>query len=96
MDGVDSAYHQYVVQSERRDALRQYLKENWISTAIHYPTLIPEQPVFCKLGYKLENLPIARSLVGKILSLPCFPELKEEEVERVIAGVRQFYLRQVF
>jgi dTDP-4-amino-4,6-dideoxygalactose transaminase len=96
VDGADSAYHQYVVQAERRDTLRQYLKENWISTAIHYPTLIPEQPVFCKLGYKLENLPVARSLVGKILSLPCFPELKEEEVERVIAGVRQFYLRQVF
>jgi len=93
LDNVVSAYHQYVVQAEERNALRQYLKEKGISTGIHYPKLIPEQPVFCKLGYKLENLPVARSFVGKILSLPCFPDLKEEEVERVIAGVRQFYLR---
>jgi Predicted pyridoxal phosphate-dependent enzyme apparently involved in regulation of cell wall biogenesis len=91
MDGVYSAYHQYVVQAERRDALRQYLKEKGISTGIHYPTLLPEQPVFCKLGYNLDNLPVAHSLAGKILSLPCFPDLNEEEIERVIAGVRQFY-----
>jgi len=73
-------YHQYVVRSGRRDALRAHLRERGIGTLIHYPAPVHLQPAY------RDRLPTAASLqqtqeaVRQILSLPIFPELSEELV----------------
>lgn len=78
-------YHQYTMRCDRRDALARALGERGVGTAIHYPTVIPAQPLF---GRSAAEYPCAARAAAEVLSLPCFPELTDEEVETVATGVR--------
>lgn len=81
-------YHQYVVQSEERDKLREHLKKIGIQTAVHYPQPIHFQPAYKNRIYVYdEKLPCTEKMCCEILSLPCFPELTDREVEEVIKAV---------
>jgi len=63
-----SVYHQYVIRSEKRDKLRLYLKENGISTGIHYPLPLHLQPAYSRLKHNEGDFPIAERLSKEILS----------------------------
>ena len=82
-------YHLYVVESERRDALRAYLQSVGIGCDVHYPEPAHLQPAYADLGYQPGSLPHTEALANRILSLPMFPELSRAEVERVAAAVAQ-------
>lgn len=86
-------YHLYVVRvpNGKRDALAKYLQEKGIGTAIHYHTAVHRQPFFRKLHKKRLHLPVTEKLTGQILSLPMFPEMTEDEIERTTDTIRQFY-----
>lgn len=86
-------FHLMVIRSKRRDDLKEYLKEQGIPTLIHYPSTIPDQPVFAKKwgAGKIEN---ARKIVGEVLSLPCHPQMTEDEVELVCRKIREFFADQ--
>lgn len=86
---VCSARHQYVIRSENRSGLRQLLHEHGVATAIHYPRLIVEQEPLIRLGFAASAFPVAQQLNARLLSLPCFPELKESEVGRVIELIQE-------
>ncbi len=91
-DEVESAYHQYVILAENREELIAYLQKNGISTGIHYPVLIPHQPVFKALVDGEEpSIPVACSDIKRILSLPCYPELTDTEVKYIANKVKEFY-----
>jgi dTDP-4-amino-4,6-dideoxygalactose transaminase len=80
-------YHLFTVRHPRRDALRKALAELGVGTAVHYPVPIPAQPVF---GVDDERRwPESWRAAREVLSLPCFPELTDDEVERVAAAVLQ-------
>jgi len=83
-------YHLYVVRSENRDKLREFLWEDEIGTGIHYPTPIPLQPYMQERGYKAGTWPLAEKYAREILSLPMFPQLTDEQVETVIGKVSSF------
>ena len=83
-------YHLYVIRSERRDELQKYLKDNGVSTGIHYPLPLHLQPAYNYLGYKKGDFPVSEKLAGKILSLPMFPELTKEEIEHVCEKIAKF------
>jgi dTDP-4-amino-4,6-dideoxygalactose transaminase len=85
-------YHLYVVRCRRRDALQAFLAERGIETGIHYPIPIHLQEAYADLGYQRGQFPIAEQLAGEILSMPMFPELREEQIERVARAIREFYL----
>ncbi|HXD33694.1 MAG TPA: DegT/DnrJ/EryC1/StrS family aminotransferase [Pyrinomonadaceae bacterium] len=85
---VCSARYQFVIRSKNRCELRRLLQERGVATAIHYPHLIVEQEPMVRLGFKVAAFPVAARLNAKILSLPCFPELEEDEVSHVINAVR--------
>lgn len=85
---VESAHHQYVLGVRARDRFRRRLAERGISTAVHYPRLLPEQPALGELGCRPDRLSVAGRTNRRIVSLPCYPELREAEVERVIVEVR--------
>lgn len=68
-------YHQYVIKSEKRDKLREFLKAHKIPTLIHYPTPLHLQPALKYLGYKKYDLPETEQTSEEILSLPIYPEL---------------------
>lgn len=80
-------YHLYVVESDRRDALRAHLLAAGIGCDVHYPEPAHLQPAYADLGYASGSLPLTEALAGRILSLPMFPELSRSEVERVAAVV---------
>lgn len=88
-----SARHQYVIRCERRDELRHFLSERGVATGIHYPRLISEQEPLQRLGYRVEDVPVAKQLSLQILSLPCYPELHESQITRVIGLVQEFARR---
>ncbi|MFV9510483.1 DegT/DnrJ/EryC1/StrS family aminotransferase [Tepidibacillus sp. LV47] len=84
-------YHQYTIRVKDRDALQTYLKEQGISTMIYYPLPLHLQPVFADLGYKEGDFPESEKAAKEVLSLPMYPELKQEQQEYVVAKIKEFY-----
>lgn len=76
-------YHLYVIRVKDRDLFAEELKKRDIGIGIHYPIPLHLQKAFQYLNYKQGDFPIAEKLSKEILSLPMFPELKQEEVEKV-------------
>ena len=77
--------HLAVVLCEDRDRLKQHLADRKIQSDIHYPVLDCDQPGWQGLPQRLVqgDLPVGRRSVGRILTLPCFPTMTEEEIDRV-------------
>lgn len=86
---VSHAYHLYVIQTENRKELYNFLRENNIFTQVHY---IPVhlQPYYKKLGWKKGDFPIAEAYYDNCLSLPMFPSLTNEEQDFVIEKILEF------
>jgi dTDP-4-amino-4,6-dideoxygalactose transaminase len=80
-------YHQFTVRSPQRDALVKRLADLGVGTAVHYPSILPEQPLFRRDGSG-EAWPVAARAAREVLSLPCFPELTPEEAGAVAAALR--------
>jgi dTDP-4-amino-4,6-dideoxygalactose transaminase len=86
--GSESAWHLFVVRTDRRDALQRALSEARIGTLIHYPIPPHRQQAYRSLAIAPDAFPIARELADQVLSLPIGPHLPPEAVERVIAAIR--------
>ncbi len=84
-------FHQYVVRATRRDELRAFLSERGIGTEVYYPVPLHLQEAFAYLGYGKGGLPEAERASEEALALPMFPELREDEQQRVVAGILEFY-----
>ncbi len=80
-----------MIRAQRRDELKQYLKDNGVDTAIHYPTALPNLPAYKYLGGTPADFPVATKLQDEILSLPMYPELTEESIIHVANCIRNFY-----
>ena len=81
-------FHQYVVRTPQRDALQRALGERRIGTNIHYPVPVHLQPAYRgRVAIGPSGLPETERAAREVLSLPMFPQLTEEQVGRVIAGV---------
>lgn len=85
-------YHLYVVRVKNREELRGRLADQGIETGIHYPIPLHLQPALKGYGYKKGDFPITEKVSDEILSLPMFPELRENDIERVAGEVIDFYL----
>ncbi len=85
--GNRHVYHQYVVRVPNRDAVRARLAKDGISTAVFYPVPLHLQECFRDLGYREGSFPEAERAAKEVLALPVFPELSDEEVERVSASL---------
>jgi dTDP-4-amino-4,6-dideoxygalactose transaminase len=87
--GARSAWHLYTVRSRDREGLRARLARAGIATAVHYPRPIHLQPAMAAAGGRAGDLPVSERLCKEVLSLPLYPELRLETVERVAAEVRR-------
>ena len=83
-------FHLFVVRCERRDALQQFLMDRGIQTGIHYPVPIHRHKAFASWGYPEGTCPVAEGLAERILSLPIFPEITDEQVDTVINAIKKF------
>ena len=86
-----ATYHTFVIQVDRRDALKEYLAGMGIGTAIHYPVPIHLQPAARSLGHGPGDFPVAERQAGRILSLPINQHLSADDIDRVIAAVNGFF-----
>lgn len=82
--------HLYVIQVNDRDGLQARLNDQGISSGIHYPVPIHLQPAYQGLGYGRGDFPIAEKQAQRILSLPMYPELASDAIERVAAAIGEF------
>ncbi len=85
------SFHQYTIQTNKRDELQQYLKGKGIPTAIYYPKPLHLQEAYAFLGYKEGNFPVSEKLAQTVLSLPIHTELDEEHVEYIVSMIKEFY-----
>lgn len=84
-------FHLYVVKVKDRTALAEYLSEQGIETAIHYPTALPLLPAYAYLNCREEDFPVSFANQSQILSLPMYPELSDEAIHKVVGAIRAFY-----
>lgn len=81
-------FHLFVIQTEKRDELQQYLAENGVQTVIHYP--IPPHKQNAYIEYNNLSLPITESIHNDILSLPMNPSLDIKEIKKIISVINKF------
>ncbi len=86
----EHVFHLYVVQSERRDDLLRHLAEHGIHGGIHYPVPIHLQEAYRDAGKGGGSFPVAEAVTPRVLSLPMYPELSEEQLRRVADVVGSF------
>ena len=90
-DYANHIYHLYVIRCQRREELQGFLSENEIQTLIHYPVPVHFQPAYQDLNLKSGSLPITEKYAAEILSLPMYPELKDDDVLFVADKINDFY-----
>ena len=85
-------YHLYVIRDSQRDELRNSLEQAGIMTGLHYPIPIHLQKPFQQFGYGEGDLPVTEELAQTCLSLPIYPEMKDEQLQRVVTATHEVRL----
>lgn len=88
--GADSTWHQFVIHTERRDELQDYLRQHEIGTLIHYPIPPHLSEAYRYLGKKRGDYPIAEKYANEVLSLPMYNGMTVDEQSEVIETINQF------
>jgi len=84
-------YNQYTVRAEKRDELKQYLKEKGIPCMVYYPLPLHLQPAFSYLGYQKGDFPKSEQACEEVLSLPIHPGLEQGEIRETAKAIKSFY-----
>ncbi len=99
-EGFKHVYHLYVIRIKKssrelmadlRDKLKNFLAERNIATGLHYPVPLHLQKCFSYLGYKSGDFPVTEKLAESGLSLPMYPELKDEQIEYIGENIKEFF-----
>jgi dTDP-4-amino-4,6-dideoxygalactose transaminase len=86
--GVEHIYHLYVIQTDEREAMEQRMRARQIQTGIHYPVPAHLQEACAPLGYKAGDFPVTEAAAPRLLTLPMFAELTDEQIDCVVDAVR--------
>jgi dTDP-4-amino-4,6-dideoxygalactose transaminase len=86
------SFHLYIIQTTKRDELKNFLGQKGIETALHYPTILPLLPAYKYLNNTESNFPNAINYQKNCLSLPIYPEITKEQIEYVSTCVNDFFL----
>jgi dTDP-4-amino-4,6-dideoxygalactose transaminase len=87
LTGNEHVWHLYVVRVPDRDRVIKELHAAGIGAGIHYPIPVHLTSAFAGLGYAEGAFPVAERAAGEILSLPLFPEITQEQQERVVSAL---------
>lgn len=86
-------FNQYTIRVRERDSLFEYLKVKGVGAMVYYPLSLHLQKAFSFLGYKMGDFPHSELAQEEVLSLPIFPELDPEEIEKVCTTLQEFFKR---
>ena len=84
-------YHLYVIKTNKRDELKEFLHLKGIGTAIHYPIPPHLQKAYSHLNFKKGDFPIAEKLANQSLSLPIYPGLSNDQVIYICDSIKEFF-----
>ena len=82
-DGARHVYHLFIIEVQDRDRFQQLLKEQGIPTAVYYPQPLHLNEPLKYLGYKLGDFPVSESASERTVSIPFYPEISQEQLDRV-------------
>ena len=88
-DNTKHVYHLYILQSEKREKVVNYLNEKGIATGIYYQVPLHLQKALMYLGYKTGDMPNAEYLSNRTFAIPLFPGMKEEEMEYIVRTIEE-------
>jgi len=88
--GGESVHHLYPVLIDHRDALQTHLAANGVQTLVHYPVPLHLQPCYGAWGFGEGSFPVAEAAARRLLSLPLFPQLTDDELGTVVATIEAF------
>lgn len=88
-DYARHVYHLYPILVENRDQVMRTLAEEGVQSGIHYPIPVHLQPAYANLGYKEGDFPVSESIARRTMSLPMFPEMTQEQAQRVVDAVKK-------
>lgn len=86
-------YHQFVIRTPRRDALRAHLAAAGIGTEVYYPVPLHRAPCFGELGVPAGALPIAERASAEVLALPIHPTLSDHARGEIVRQIARFFER---
>lgn len=89
--GSEHVFHLYVIQTGRRDELQKYLQEKGVECLIHYPVPVHLQKAYASSGWEAGDFPLTERLAERILSLPVFPGITEEQMDYVCRCISGFF-----
>jgi dTDP-4-amino-4,6-dideoxygalactose transaminase len=89
-DGFEHVYHQYTIRIEQRDALQKFLSERKIGSTVYYPCPLHLQQLYAPLGHRAGDFLHAERAAQEVLSLPMYPELRKEQIARVVETIAEF------
>lgn len=89
-NNVKHIYHLYILQSEKREEIVEFLNKKGIATGIYYPVPLHLQKAYKDLGYKEGDLPNAEYLSHRTFAIPMFAELTDEEKEYIVNTIKEF------
>src|ERR1044072_4426817 len=89
--GRDHVYHLYVIRTENRDTLKEYLTQAGISTVLNYPKALPFCPAYAHFGHVPKDFPVACFNQSRILSLPIYAEMKKEMITHTLQCIARFF-----
>ncbi len=87
-NGITHAWHQFVVRTPKRDALKDHLARAGIDTTIHYPRCVHNQPAYAHRLFIHDSLSNSEKAAAEVLSLPLYPELSGRQVAAVVDTIR--------
>ncbi len=90
-DKVTAVWHQYAFRCKKKDEMGNFLASKGVGSAAFYPVPLHLQKAFEYLGYQEGDLPVAEMLTKQTVCLPIFPELKEEELQYIVACIKEFF-----
>ena len=87
-----AVYHLYVVRTDNRNGMVDFLKTKGIGTGIHYPIPLHMQKAYAFLNYTRDDFPVTLRLADEIISLPMFPQLTAQQQAKVVYEIQSFTL----
>ncbi len=81
-------FHQYTIRHPRRDAVREKLRAEQVSSMIYYPVPMHLQPALKFMGHKEGDFPAAEAACREVVSLPIYPELEDAAIERICSAIK--------
>lgn len=94
LSGYTHSWHLYVIETDERDSLANYLNKNFIDTALHYPLPVHKQPAYLNRARNRENLTKTERLYKRHLTLPMYPELEDWQIDKICSSI-QNWIRKI-